>query len=538
MKKIFALMFSVAIVWATVVPANINKAIIDDGTFKDGPHSPAVLDRAYVLIDSSGNQFGMWTNMQECIAYNPVVGGLEFLHRAFTPTGVLNVHQTDSAFSFWVHDAAVYNQQHGPARYPTSVASDDGSGNGPHISYPFLIGGAWGGIGAVYESGGWWSSTWDYPVDIGPSNINTHKNNGKQLPNGDILFIAVTATDDIIYRTVSPDLGNVIATGTVASPFFYWGFDINGGTAYVFYYDANLNIYYKTTTDGVTWSAQQTYNMVWPSPYTANIIGWTQCAVTDAGNPLLVFDNWDGNDGTYPFYSKVYVSYQSGVACVKVSSEFGAPDTECYYPTIAAEGSYATVIFGVPRNNLEDTLAWWDIYAAGSTNNGQTWLPPRKLTGAITAFNPTMWQIAKRVEPTTKKLYYCFSSSIPNPSVDLHWLVYNYNAAEQARLYVAWDDIIGIEENSSSRPNRLSLNIAPNPISRRSNISYALPSADRVSLKLYSVDGRLVRTIENGYKDAGVYTVNINGHELANGTYLLILEAGNKTLSGSLVIVH
>lgn len=50
----------------------------------------------------------------------------------------------------------------------------------------------------------------------------------------------------------------MIAFGNIAGPNMqYWGFDINGGIAYVFYYDpATLNVYYRTTTDGINWSAE------------------------------------------------------------------------------------------------------------------------------------------------------------------------------------------------------------------------------------------------------------------------------------------
>lgn len=175
----------------------------------------------------------MWTQMQECLAYNPLLGYLEFTCRNITNGNYLDVWQTDSAFSFTVTDLGVYNAQLGGARYPTSVASDDGTGNGPHISFPFLFPGPqWGGMGGQYESGGWFSSFWDTAVDVGPGNLGTHKNIGKQLPNTDILFIGVTADDQIRYSTWSYDLSTMRANGVLAqATAYYWGYDVNGGIA-------------------------------------------------------------------------------------------------------------------------------------------------------------------------------------------------------------------------------------------------------------------------------------------------------------------
>ena len=65
-----------------------------------------------------------------------------------------------------------------------------------------------------------------------------------------------------------------------------------------------------------------------------------------------------------------------------------------------------------------------------------------------------------------------------------------------------------------------------------------MPSAGNVSIKVYSVDGRLVETVYSGSKDAGVYTENIDARQLSSGTYFVILDAAGEQVTQSLVVVR
>jgi uncharacterized protein (TIGR02145 family) len=66
----------------------------------------------------------------------------------------------------------------------------------------------------------------------------------------------------------------------------------------------------------------------------------------------------------------------------------------------------------------------------------------------------------------------------------------------------------------------------PNPFNPNTVISYSLPSASEVKLIVYNSLGQTVRVLENGYKNAGTYSVNFNANELPTGTYYYKIEAG------------
>jgi len=60
----------------------------------------------------------------------------------------------------------------------------------------------------------------------------------------------------------------------------------------------------------------------------------------------------------------------------------------------------------------------------------------------------------------------------------------------------------------------------PNPFNPSTTIKYQLPKEGLVTLKIYDVLGREVRTLINEYRKAGYYEVQFNGTELASGIYI------------------
>ena len=66
----------------------------------------------------------------------------------------------------------------------------------------------------------------------------------------------------------------------------------------------------------------------------------------------------------------------------------------------------------------------------------------------------------------------------------------------------------------------------PNPFNPNTVISYSLPLASNVKLIVYNSLGQTVKVLENGFKNAGTYSVNFNSTDLPSGTYFYKIEAG------------
>jgi hypothetical protein len=81
---------------------------------------------------------------------------------------------------------------------------------------------------------------------------------------------------------------------------------------------------------------------------------------------------------------------------------------------------------------------------------------------------------------------------------------------------------------------------APNPFSSTTSLSFSLPQSGPVSLSVYDVSGRLVSTLVDRPMDAGTHQVVWDGRDsggsvVANGVYMLRLQAGGETLTRDMV---
>ncbi len=67
----------------------------------------------------------------------------------------------------------------------------------------------------------------------------------------------------------------------------------------------------------------------------------------------------------------------------------------------------------------------------------------------------------------------------------------------------------------------------PNPFNPATTISYTLPIAGNVTLKVFDITGKEVRMLDNGYKAAGKYSVTFNASDLASGMYIYKIQTSN-----------
>ncbi|HTY09410.1 MAG TPA: T9SS type A sorting domain-containing protein, partial [Candidatus Edwardsbacteria bacterium] len=83
----------------------------------------------------------------------------------------------------------------------------------------------------------------------------------------------------------------------------------------------------------------------------------------------------------------------------------------------------------------------------------------------------------------------------------------------------------------------------PNPFAEQAVISYQVPAAGRVSLKVYNIAGQLVATLADGEQQPGYYAARWNGktqgqYSAASGVYLVRLSYGDQTRTEKLVKVR
>jgi len=83
----------------------------------------------------------------------------------------------------------------------------------------------------------------------------------------------------------------------------------------------------------------------------------------------------------------------------------------------------------------------------------------------------------------------------------------------------------------------------PNPFNPRCTIRYDIPRAGRMSLRVFDVDGSLVRTLVDAWREPGVYSEVWDGKaddgtDLSSGVYFYRLAAGDFVATRKMVLIH
>jgi|GEM_PF-778520 len=86
-------------------------------------------------------------------------------------------------------------------------------------------------------------------------------------------------------------------------------------------------------------------------------------------------------------------------------------------------------------------------------------------------------------------------------------------------------------------PQAVTLSVSPNPFNPSTALSYKLQAASHVSFRVYDTAGREVRTLVNGWREAGWHEVTFDGSDLPSGIYFVRLSAGGNTAVQKLVLL-
>ena len=87
------------------------------------------------------------------------------------------------------------------------------------------------------------------------------------------------------------------------------------------------------------------------------------------------------------------------------------------------------------------------------------------------------------------------------------------------------------------QPASFSLSAYPNPFNAVATISYALPFAAEIELKVMDVLGREVQTIYSGAQTAGSHTVQFDAANFTSGLYFARLQTQEQTLIHKLLLI-
>ena len=97
---------------------------------------------------------------------------------------------------------------------------------------------------------------------------------------------------------------------------------------------------------------------------------------------------------------------------------------------------------------------------------------------------------------------------------------------------------VALNPEEELRPTSFGLSQnTPNPFNPSTVIRYQLPEGTYVSLKVYDVLGREVKTLVDEVKEAGYYAVTLDASQLASGVYYYRLTTREFTQTKNLLLL-
>ena len=87
-------------------------------------------------------------------------------------------------------------------------------------------------------------------------------------------------------------------------------------------------------------------------------------------------------------------------------------------------------------------------------------------------------------------------------------------------------------------PDQFQLNDAyPNPFNPVTNISYSLPIASEISIKIFDIQGREVSTLYNNIQEAGTHKLVWDASNFSSGIYFVRMSGGSYSGMKKLMLI-
>jgi hypothetical protein len=108
-----------------------------------------------------------------------------------------------------------------------------------------------------------------------------------------------------------------------------------------------------------------------------------------------------------------------------------------------------------------------------------------------------------------------------------------------ATVDLSLDEATGVTQTSTQQPTRFMLEQNfPNPFNPSTTIDYAVNQSGVVTLKVYNLLGQEVRTLVNGFQNAGRYHATFDAQGLSSGIYFYRLQSQNNIQTRKMILLQ
>lgn len=204
----------------------------------------------------------------------------------------------------------------------------------------------------------------------------------------------------------------------------------------------------------------------------------------------------------------------------------------------SADGSTLYCVYSVTMPDTSRGYNQRDIFCSYSLDNAATWSNPIRITNT-TDIDETYPSVSFWNPGTPGNPYELHITYMKDPGVGPSSFGGSAPATRNTLIYRKFTALppIGIINNQNLlKEYRLTQNY-PNPFNPSTKIEYNIIKSGLVTLKVYDVLGREVRTLVNEVQTSGVKEIEFNAAALPSGIYFYTLSAGDFTNTKKMILI-
>ncbi|RKY60753.1 MAG: hypothetical protein DRP95_03840, partial [Candidatus Latescibacterota bacterium] len=365
-------------------------------------------------------------------------------------------------------------------------------------------------------------------------------------------YVTVTDKDDQPIRDLTAEHFTVTEDGVEQTPIQVHPAREEGGPiSVVLVLDYSSSMYDRSgTISNMETAARKFISLMEPSDQAAIVKFSTEVEIIqnfteDQASLTQAIDTpFAGTKGSTSFYDAIYQSAglaagESGrKAIVIITDAEDNSSTHSKEEAIAQAIEAGVPVFAIGLGSVKRSV----LEEVTDRTGGHTYLTSdvSTLEEIYTLISQTL-QSQYEITYTTSNL--ALEDSVRTVSIRVTW---DYLTGEYTGSYRIPGERTGIEEVEGVEVIPTALRLFqnhPNPFNTGTTIRYHLPQASQVKLMIYDVLGRKIRTLEDGWQEAGVYVAkwdgtDSKGNPVGSGVYLVRLEAGSYHKVRKMVLVQ
>lgn len=388
-----------------------------------------------------------------------------------------------------------------------------------------------------------------------PFNFRYYGQNFSQISicsNGWMAMGSTTATDYTNYG-----IPNSAGPPNMIAAFWDDLYPVSGNTQICTYFNSSQHYYIVEWHNIGHYSAtstRETFQVILYDPGyypTTTADGIIVCQYNLVSNPSSVtfgIENQTENDGIQYGFNGNYDVHawpvEAGRSITYTTNLGGTPEVALtltpYGTPIQIPASGGSFNYNIAVENIGSIGATGQIWCDAILPGGGTTSP---LLGPVTVMLPVGFagdrdrtQVVPGRAPAGSYTYNCYIGAYPSVIWDQGSFPFEKLITGDGTLVGDWDNYgEPFEEwmtalTQAAVPEIYSLNQNyPNPFNPLTTISFGLPEASHVRLAVYDISGRLVKTLINGQRDAGVHEITFDAGNLSSGLYIYRIETDGFT---------